>query len=378
MTQNPPDDLPAEEVGACLTIDLAALKANWRMMAERADTAECGAVVKADAYGTGISQASSALRDAGCRTFFVALPFEALRVRRALPDAVIYVLGGLPPGGEDVFVDHAIRPVLNTPNEIETWATCCRRSGLSLPAAVQLDTGMNRLGLSEDELEALPHRKDLLDAFEISLVMSHLACADTPEHPMNARQAERFDALRGRLPDAPASLANSGGTLIGEPFLHDVARPGIALYGGRALADRPNPMRPVVKLEARIIQTRRASAGEGVGYGLAETLKRDSRLAVLAAGYGDGYLRAAGSTESRPGARVHVGGYSAPLVGRVSMDVMTADVSDIPEDLVMAGSYAQLLGSDFTVDDLADCAGTIGYEVLTDLGRRYRRVYRDG
>lgn len=368
-------EIPPPEAGARLTIDLGALVANWRDLAALAAPGDCAGVVKADAYGLGIAEAVPALAEAGCATFFVALPVEARQVRAAAPEATIYVLGGFAPESAAAFDEAGARPVLGSLAEVEAWAALCHAEGARRPAAIHVDTGMNRLGLSADEVDALAARPELTESFELALVMSHLACADTPEHPLNARQVDRFTSLRARFPPTPASLANSGGTLLGPPYRLDLARPGIAVYGGRALADRPNPMRPVVRLEARILQVRTARAGERVGYGAVQTLTRDTRLAILAAGYADGYIRAAGGADGRPGASAYLGGHRAPLVGRVSMDLIAIDVTDVPEIFVKSGNYAELLGDNFTVDDLADRAGTIGYEVLTRLGGRVHRVY---
>ncbi|WP_245499681.1 alanine racemase [Tepidamorphus gemmatus] len=368
---------PAEALEAAgrLTIDLAAITDNWRNLAARARGAETAACVKADAYGLGIDAVVPALTAAGCRTFFVALLAEARRVRAAAPDATIYVLGGFHPHTGPAYVETGARPVLGSLAEISDWAGFCRTAGARLPAAVHIDTGMNRLGLSREECLALPPPDDLARVFEVSLVMSHLACADTPNHPLTREQRDRFEILRHRLPPAPASLANSAG-LLSDPALHyDMTRPGIAIYGGLAVTGRPNPMRPVVRLEARVVQLRTISAGSSVGYGAAQTVRRDTRLAILSAGYADGYMRAAGSTDLRAGATVYFGEDAAPLVGRISMDLIAADVTDIPEDRIVAGSWAELLGDRFTVDDLAARAGTIGYEILTGLGHRYRRDY---
>lgn len=368
---------PGEDLEAAgrLTIDLAALADNWRNLAARAEGAETAACVKADAYGLGIDAAVPALAAAGCRTFFVALLTEARRVRAAAPDATIYVLGGFHPHTGPAYVETGARPVLGSLAEIDDWADFCRAAGRRLPAAVHIDTGMNRLGLSRGECLALPRPHELSRDIEVSLVMSHLACADTPDHPMTREQRDRFEILRHRLPPAPASLANSAGLICDASLHYDLVRPGIALYGGLAVAGRPNPMRPVVRLEARVIQVRDVPAGSPVGYGAAQTVLRDTRLAILSAGYADGYMRAAGSADDRPGATVYFGQHPAPLAGRISMDLMAADVTDIPEDRVVSGTWAELLGDRFTVDDLAERAGTIGYEILTGLGHRYRRDY---
>jgi alanine racemase len=371
-------DLQHFEVAGRLTIDLAALKANWLALARRADPAEAAAVVKADAYGLGIERVVPALSAAGCKTFFVAILSEARRVRAVAPDATVYVLEGLAFGAAPVFRDFSLRPVLGSLDEIGHWAAYCREISQPLPAAVHIDTGMTRLGLTPGEAEEIGGDPTHFDDFRLALVMSHLACADVPDSPMNGRQLRQFQAVRRHLPEAPASLANSAGTLIGGDYRFDLVRPGVAIYGGRAIASGDNPMRPVVTVEARIIRIRDAAAGTPVGYGAVETLKRDSRLAILSAGYADGYIRAAGSTDERPGADVTIKGRAAPVVGRVSMDLLAVDITDFEENSVQTGDYAELLGKQFTVDDLADRAGTIGYEVLTNLGRRFQHIVKNG
>jgi alanine racemase len=237
---------------------------------------------------------------------------------------------------------------------------------------------MNRLGLTAAEAEALANRPELFEHFRLSVVMSHLACADTPNHSLNAYQLELFDELRKHLPTVPSSIANSAGTILAGPYVHDLVRPGVAIYGGRAVNDRPNPMRPVVRVEARILRVREAEAGTTVGYGAAQRLKRDSRLAILSAGYADGYFRSAGSTDAETGGIAHIAGQPAPIIGRVSMDLIAVDVTGIPESDIKTGGYAELLGDRFTIDDVADRAGTIGYEVLTSLGQRFHRYCTDG
>jgi alanine racemase len=365
------------ETAGRLTVHLGALKANWLDLAARAGEAECAAVVKADAYGLGVERVVPALAEAGCRTYFVALLSEARRVRAIVPEATIYVLEGLTWGAGDVFRSFDLRPVLGSLAEIEAWAQLCRASGARLPAAVHIDTGMNRLGLSEREAMTLTPEAAAFQEFPLALTMSHLSCAEDPEHPSNARHLALFDALRLKLPDAPASLANSSGTLLGGDFLYDLVRPGIAIYGGRALNDRPNPMRPVVRIEARVICIRDVDAGAAVGYGAIQHMRRDGRLAIVSLGYADGYVRASSSSDDRPGALVHIKGRPAPVVGRISMDMTAVDITDFPESLVQTGDYAEILGQRFTIDDLADCAGTIGYEVLTNLGRRFSHVVVD-
>ena len=364
------------EAGAILTVDLSAIVENWRTLAALAAPAECAAVVKADAYGLGIDQVAPALWRAGARTFFVAHLKEALHLRRLLPDAVIHALNGLLPGTATAFASHDIRPVLGSAPEISEWSDHCREAGVSLPAAIHVDTGMHRLGISLEEAVQLSQTYRLL-GFKPSLVMTHLACADTPGHVLTARQRLVFADVARRFPRVKASLANSAGTLMGRDFRFDLVRPGIFLYGGVAIAGVP-PLRSVVRLEARVIQVSTAPAGESVGYGATARLKRDSRLATVHIGYADGLFRAAGSTDTRKGAEAILAGRRCPLVGRISMDLATLDITDLPPDAVARGDKAVFLGDGITVDELAGKAGTIGYEVLTALGRRYLRRHVGG
>jgi alanine racemase len=358
--------------GRRLTIDLDALADNWAELARQASSAETAAVVKGDGYGIGLEPAAAALARAGCKTFFVALPSEGLRLRAALPDAVIYVLDGLIEGSAKVYAEADLRPVLSSWAEVEEWAAY-RDKGFATGSAIHVDTGMNRLGLSLHEALDLARRDDLLTAIGPTLVMSHLACADTPADPFNLRQRALFGEIRAEFPHLPASLANSAGILLGEDFHFDLVRPGIALYGASPAAA---PLRIVVTAEARVLSVREVEEGEAVGYGASERVKRASRIAVLGAGYADGYHRRAGSSDQRKGAQVSIRGRPAPLVGRVSMDLMAADVTDIRA--VARGDWAELFGLNVPIDDVARTAGTIGYELLTGLGRRYARRYVGG
>ena len=366
---------PEIETGGRLTIDLAALKSNWRLLDARAGRAECAAVVKADAYGIGIEPAGRALWEAGARTFFVAHPFEARAVRAELPDAVIYVLGGLPPGGAQAFADIDARPVLGSLPEIDEWARFAESNDLVGEAAIHVDTGMNRLGLALGEADEIAERfSDGNLGFRPSLIMSHLACGEDPKHPLTQRQIEAFAKVASQFRGVPASLANSAATLSGGEFAFDLCRPGIALYGGNP-GGFANPMQPVVRLDARVVQLRRVDEGDSVGYGADEIMLRASVIAILSVGYADGFLRAAGSSDFRKGADAIVAGVRCPLVGRVSMDLIAVDVTALPEGAVSRGDFATLIGDGITVDEVAECAGTIGYEVLTRLGRRFSRVY---
>ena len=364
-------DIPEAEAGGILTVDLGALAANWRDLAGRAAPAECAAVVKGDAYGTGLETSAQALWDAGARTFFVALLSEGKRLRAVLPAATIYVLNGLFAGTEETYRESRLRPVLGSLPEIALWTAFCARIGDKLPAALHVDTGMNRLGLAPSEAVGLAETREEI-GFELGLLMSHLACADEPGHPLTARQLEDFRALAKLFPGVPASLANSAGCLSGLDFHFDLVRPGIALYGGRSRADMA-PLRPVVTLELRVSQVRDVHAGETIGYGAAATASEPRRIAILAAGYADGIPRLAGSSDTRAGAEVVIAGRRCPLAGRISMDLMTVDITDLPDDAVRPGDWATLLGEGIGVDDLAAHAQTIGYEVLTSLGRRFHR-----
>ena len=360
---------------AVLRIDLAALRANWAQLNRVAGKAECAGVVKADAYGLGLEPIARALTEEGCRTFFVATIEEGRRTRAIQPGAAIYILDGLLPGAEPHYAGFDLRPVLSSEPEIRDWASYCVRVGRHLPAAVQLDTGMNRLGLRPDELQRVVAEPSLLASFKMTLVMSHLACADEPASPMNEAQRVLFDRLRAKLPPAPASLSNSAGTFLGPAFHYDLVRPGIATYGGRAFEGATNPMLPVVSLSARILQLRDVSPGEKVGYGATFMVARPSRMATIACGYADGFLRALSGPSGHPGPVGYIGPHPVPVVGRVSMDLITVDVTDVPPALAVRGAWVEVMGGRVTLDDLTDRAGTIGYELLSRLSKRVHRIY---
>jgi alanine racemase len=362
---------------AVLTVDLTALRANWAQLNQVSGRAECAGVIKADAYGLGLAPIARALTNEGCKTFFVATIDEGRAARMVQPGATIYVLDGLLPGAEAQYSGFDLRPVLSSLAEVRDWAAYSRSRRTRLPAAIHIDTGINRLGMPEAELDQLAAAPDLLSAFDVTLVMSHLACADHPADPMNERQRLRFEQLRAKLPPAPASLANSGGLFMGHAYHFDLVRPGIALYGGRAHEHAPNPMRSVVRMAARILQVREVPPGTTIGYGATYKVQRPSRIATIAIGYADGFLRALSVKTGEPGPVGYIGGYEVPIVGRVSMDFITADVTEVPPDLARRGAWVEVMGERVTVDDLTDRAGTIGYELLSRLGQRVYRVYED-
>lgn len=362
-----------ERAGAILDIDLDAIAANWQKLADRvAPGARCAAVVKADAYGLGMAMVAPALARAGAKTFFVATLEEGLALRALLPRAQIAVLNGLAIGAPADFAKAALLPVLNDLGQLRAWQAYAARRG-GAPAMLHLDTGMSRLGLSPKETAQLVAEPGLLSGFALALVLSHLACAAEPAHPMNLAQLDAFRAALKRLPLVPASLAASSGVFLGGDFLFDMVRIGAALYGVNPTPGRPNPMKQVIHLKAKILQVRDVDRGESVGYGAAHRIDRPTRIATIAMGYADGWLR---SSAHRGAARI--AGKAAPVVGHISMDLLTLDVTGHDPATVRPGAYVDLIDERYGVDDAALAAQTIGYEVLTRLGSRFHRVYRGG
>ncbi len=360
------------QAGAVLEIDLAALAANYQNLSRRAGGAECAAVVKGDAYGLGAAQIGPALARLGCRSFFVAHVGEGVALRQILgSQPAIYILHGTLPGTEADFSAHALIPVLNTPEQIEQWSRKGRSRARPLAAALHLDTGMNRLGLSAAETEALAAAPERLAGIDLRFLVSHLACADQPGHAMNDEQRQLFDRLRAVLPPFPASLANSSAIFLGPGYHYDLVRPGVALYGVNPTPAQANPMREVVRLRGKIIQVREIDTPQSVGYGATHRATGRRRIATVPVGYADGYLR------SLSGQGVGcLAGITVPIVGRVSMDLITLDVTEAPRDAAHPGVMVELIGGGGeTIDQVADRAGTIGYEILTSLGRRYHRRY---
>lgn len=353
-----------------LSIDLAALAANWRRLAARAAPARCAAVVKANAYGIGIENAVPALAAAGCAEFFVAHPDEGARAKAA-GAARVYILNGLQADAEPG-ADYAARglaPVIGGAEEFARWRRFDPEG--AHPFALHLDTGMNRLGFASlAELTQAAERWGLQGA---AMLMSHFVSAEAPEDPWNALQIARFEAARAAFPALPAALANSSGIFLREAPHYDLVRPGYALYGGNPTPGEANPMRAVVTLDVAVQQTRWIEAGETAGYNGQWTARRRTRLATMLAGYADGLPRTAGATDAKPGAEVVIGGRLCPLVGRVSMDLTIADVTDLPEEAVRPGAMAEFFGPRQPLDAFAAAAGTIGYNLLTALGPRYAR-----
>ncbi len=373
-----------------ITIDLDAVAANWRALAGLAGLAECAAVVKADAYGLGAARVVPVLAAAGCRTFFVATLDEALAVRRLIPAHRIYVLDGLLPGQAGAMLEANVEPVLGTLEEVREWAAVCRTIQRRGPAALNIDTGMNRTGLEPPEIDAMMAEPGLIDAFEPTLVMSHLACADDPAARLNGRQREAFEGLIRRFSGVRGSLVASAGLLLGRDWMHDLVRPGYALYGGQpsGIARLPMtlPVVPAVTIEARVIGVRDVERGESVGYGAAWTAARRSQIATIAIGYADGYPRSASNAvRETPGrATDDLSAYAAfcgkrlPLAGHVSMDLVTLDVTDLADKAPKRGDLVELIGPNVPLEEVARAAGTIGYELLTSLSRRAQRIYCGG
>ncbi len=360
-----------------LTVDLDAIVANWRKLEKTAVPAECSAVIKANAYGCGIEPVAKALFAAGCKTFFVATLDEARAAREAVPGAVIYSLNGFFQNTGEAYAKIDCRPVIGDLNELAEWDVFCRRSGWSGGAGIHIDTGMNRLGLTIQEAQSLIPRINAGD-HGMTLVMSHLVSAEQLHSPLNARQLAAFREIHSHFAGVPASLANSSGIYLGSSFVFDLVRPGAALYGVNPTPEADNPMLPAVDLKARIIQTRSIERGETVGYGGTWTARRPTKLAIVATGYADGYFRAASASDGTRGADAIVAGKRCPIAGRVSMDLIAIDITDLPPNAARRGHLVTLIGEGITVDELAHHFGTIGYEVLTSLGRRFARVYKGG
>jgi alanine racemase len=367
----------AARAGAVLTINLDAIAANYRRLRDLAGSGvACAAVVKANAYGLGAPEVGLKLQTEGCRQFFVATVDEGLMLRHTFEDAApgdvpeIFVLAGPTRASAPAFADGWLTPVLNSLEQLDIWRAFAAEAGRPLAGVLHIDTGMSRLGLTPADFRQVASDPSLLDGIVPRLVMSHLACGDEPEHPMNAEQRAAFRELAALLPRVPRSLANSAGTLLGRPYHFEMVRPGIALYGPDPFTTRINNLTECVVLKAKIIQVRQIDTPQTVGYGATHQAAGPTRIATVPVGYADGYPRALGNAGFGL-----VDGVRVPVVGRVSMDLITLDVSALPPSRCTQDTEVTLLGEGVDIDELADAAGTIAYEILTHLGQRYHREY---
>ncbi|MBB4953548.1 alanine racemase [Agrobacterium vitis] len=363
--------IPAAALSGHLVIDLKALVRNYQTLAAQVSPAEAAAVVKADAYGLGASEVAPALRAAGCRKFFVAHLQEAASLKAYLQNgASIFILNGLLPGGEHFAASQGFIPVLNSLEQIANWQATAQSLGKTLPAILQFDTGMSRLGLAPQEREQLINSPSLLDGLDIHYVMSHLASADDSASDQNADQQAVMQAIAEQFSTIPVCFANSGGIFMDKAFHGALARPGIALYGGVPSDKAGDAIHPVVRLNVRVVQTRTVPAETRVGYGGTYITRSETRLATIAAGYADGLPR---SLSDRGAA--YYGDVRLPIVGRVSMDSLTIDISALPADSLTLGSMVELIGPHQSLEEIAASADTISWEILTRLGHRYQREY---
>ena len=368
--QSAPSDAPG-----VLIINLKTIAQNWKNLAQYVAPATCAAVVKADCYGLGAKEVVPALRDAGCTVFFVATNAEAHDVRKRAPQSTIFLLDGIMPDGSESIDPNVAWPVISGLEELREWARLAQAKKNRLPCALQVDSGLNRLGLSVHELQQLASEPHLLGQLDVRLVMSHLACADETTHIKNIQQLEVLDNLLPLLPTVAVSLAASDGLMLGKAYHHNMVRPGYALYGGQASQDHKAPVEPALAAYARVLQVRDVAPGQTVGYSATFTANRPTKIATVAAGYADGYFRhaSAGSGETR--GQVAFDGRRVPIAGRVSMDLITVDVTDLEKKPVKRGDWAEIIGPTITLEEFGENAGTIGYEALTRLSKRFHRTY---
>jgi alanine racemase len=346
---------------ATLTIDLPALKQNYLALSEKLNSGELASVLKANAYGLGVKEIASTLHAAGCQTFFVATLDEGIELRQILPVAKIYVFHGVSSGTSDIFVANTLIPVLNSLEQIQEW-----QSHKDQVAALHVDTGMARLGLTPKEYATAQNLK----YYNIDLIISHLACAEEKNNPKNTEQLAIFKLLINTRTARRASLAASSGIFLGPDYHFNLCRAGASIFGINPTPKLPNPMAQVVRLQAEIVQIRSVDTPQTVGYGEAYRATRPAKIATLAVGYADGYMRSLGNT-----GMAFLGEYEVPTVGRVSMDLTTVDVTKIPDGQLSVGTRVDLIGPNNPIDQIAKQAGTIGYEILTALGKRFERRY---
>lgn len=369
---------PAPDLKAAtgiVAIDLARIQDNWKSLNAHIGDAECAAVVKADAYGLGAAEVVPALAAAGCTNFFIATPEEARLTRGLIPGATIFALDGLAATAPQDFADLDVIPVLSTLDDVRIWSELATARDAVLPAALHIDTGLHRLGLPVRDTRRLAADPRLMSGLDLKLVMSHLASADNPADPKNRDQLLAFETLSALFPGVPRSLAASDGLMLGRAYHFDLVRPGYAIYGGQASQSHPAPVLPAVTVLARILAVHDVAPGETVGYSATWHATRPTRIATIAAGYADGIPRTASAPDGRPGGHVAIAGSLAPIVGRVSMDLITVDITDFPPGAAHAGDFATIVGPELSVEDAGYAAGTIGYEILTRLGTRFARHY---
>jgi alanine racemase len=357
--------------GSILEIDMAALAANYRLFQKKTgqDTSVAG-VVKADAYGLGLKPVVEKLTDLGCPQFFVATLDEAITLRQFNQKTPVAVLGGLFKGAEEEYLTHDILPVINSPDDLNRWQKLANKTGTALPTILHFDTGMNRLGFSKKETYDLLEQSDKFKKLNVQLIMSHFVNADEKDDPITQKQADDFAVIAQYFPNVQKSLANSPGLFRSESYHYNLVRPGFALYGGNPTPETNNPMNRVVSLSTRILQLRECKSGDSIGYGSSYTFKENTKTATVALGYADGFLRSASNK-----ATLYWRGQPCPVIGRVSMDLVTIDLSNLKQEQPETGDTVEILGPNQSVDDLATAAGTIGYEILTSLGARHKRVY---
>ncbi|MBP6985154.1 MAG: alanine racemase [Alphaproteobacteria bacterium] len=363
------DNLPSHCLSA-FRVNLDSIAHNFNFLQSRLPNSRCSAVVKADAYGLGMTQIAPTLIEAGCRDFFVATIDEALQLRRVIAEGHIYVLSGLLKGCEDELDHHQIIPVLNDLGQIHLWNQYARNREKTLPAVIHVDTGMWRLGLPPREVNALVADLSVLSPFDLKLIMSHLACSDSPHHDKNLQQLDAFNEARKRLPQVPASMANSHGIFLGDAYHYDMVRPGRSLYGLGARFLHTDGLCQALQIYAKVLQVSPIGKGETIGYDAMYCVSKPTRIATISIGYADGYVR----TLSNHG-RVFIQGYEAPIVGRVSMDVITVDVGEVPEHLAIPGAWAEIIGENISADEVALAAGTTSREISSKMGSRFHRIY---
>ncbi|MBH9969017.1 MULTISPECIES: alanine racemase [unclassified Commensalibacter] len=365
-------DLFTKNAGATLSIDLGAIIKNYDLLNNKTKMARCGAVVKANAYGLGMLPVARALQKTECKDFFVAYLDEGIALRSILGNEyAIYVLNGFYPYDAKTFINYNLIPVLNDLKQVKLWIQTCKEANFNYPAALQFDTGMSRFGIDINDLRII--QDESISPFIPTLTISHLACADDPNHSLNLIQLQRFKAFIHHFPSVPASLSASSGIFLGENWHFDLTRPGAALYGINPVPGHKNPMYPVVTLRSKILQLREIPKGATVGYGATFTADKALKLAIVSTGYADGFFRSL----SNKICVKHIDHPDIPLpvIGRISMDCLCINISPLANKKVMIDDEIEIIGLNCPIETIANAANTIGYEILTALGNRYRRIY---